>query len=46
MIEIADRVVPVASETGFPGTGSPRVHSPDPRTLELGGRAGGKVIIA
>jgi DeoR/GlpR family transcriptional regulator of sugar metabolism len=58
MIEAADRVVLVASETKFPGTGSLRVCSleridtlvttsgADPRTLELCREAGGKVIIA
>ncbi|MFC5183850.1 DeoR/GlpR family DNA-binding transcription regulator [Actinomadura harenae] len=58
MIEAADRVVLVASETKFPGTGSLRVCSleqldtlvttagADPQTLELCRQAGGKVIIA
>ncbi|XVQ08324.1 DeoR/GlpR family DNA-binding transcription regulator [Spirillospora sp. CA-255316] len=57
MIEAADRVVLVASETKFPGTGSLRVCSleridtlvttsgADPQTLELCRQAGGKVII-
>lgn len=58
MIETADRVVLVASETKFPGTGSMRLCSltdidvlittagADPQTLELCRRAGGKVLIA
>ncbi|MEV4257288.1 DeoR/GlpR family DNA-binding transcription regulator [Spirillospora sp. NPDC049652] len=58
MIEAADRVVLVASESKFPGTGSLRVCSleqldtlvttagADPQTLELCRQAGGKVIIA
>jgi DeoR/GlpR family transcriptional regulator of sugar metabolism len=58
MIESADRVVLVASEAKFPGTGSLRVCSlaqvdalvttagADPKTLELCRQAGGKVFIA
>ncbi|MER5223283.1 DeoR/GlpR family DNA-binding transcription regulator [Streptomyces flaveus] len=58
MIEVADRVVLVAAETKFPGTGSLRLCSlsdvdvlvttagADPRTLDLCRQAGGKVITA
>ncbi|GAA2427585.1 DeoR/GlpR family DNA-binding transcription regulator [Actinomadura vinacea] len=58
MIEASDRVVLVASEAKFPGTGSLRVCSldqidtlvttsgADPQTLELCRQAGGKVFIA
>lgn len=58
MLESADRVVLVASEAKFPGTGSLRVCSldrvdalvttagADPRTLEVCREAGGKVYIA
>ncbi|MBO4255618.1 DeoR/GlpR family DNA-binding transcription regulator [Streptomyces griseorubiginosus] len=58
MIEAASRVVLVASETKFPGSGSLRLCSlsdvdvlittggADPRTLELCRQAGGKVIAA
>lgn len=58
MIEAADRVALVASETKFPGTGSLRLCSladidvlvttggADPQTLELCRQAGGKVITA
>lgn len=58
MIEAADRVVLVAAETKFPGTGSLRLCSlsdldvlittrgADPNTLELCRQAGGKVIVA
>ena len=58
MIEVADSVVLVATETKFPGTGSLRLCSlsdvdvlvttagADPQTLELFRQAGGKVITA
>lgn len=58
MIDAADRVVLVASEAKFPGTGSLRLCSlsdvdvlvttrgADPQTLELCRQAGGKVIAA
>ncbi|WP_205718438.1 DeoR/GlpR family DNA-binding transcription regulator [Actinomadura sp. WMMA1423] len=58
MLDSADRVVLVASEAKFPGTGSLRVCSldridalvttagADPRTLEVCREAGGKVYIA
>ncbi|MFC4472204.1 DeoR/GlpR family DNA-binding transcription regulator [Streptomyces xiangluensis] len=58
MIEVADRVVLVAAESKFPGTGSLRLCSlsdvdvlvttagADPRTLDLCRQAGGKVITA
>ncbi|MFD3502307.1 DeoR/GlpR family DNA-binding transcription regulator [Streptomyces sp. NPDC058676] len=57
MIEAADRVVLVASEAKFPGTGSLRICSladvdvmittdgADPHTLDLCRRAGGEVVI-
>ncbi|MEZ0073904.1 DeoR/GlpR family DNA-binding transcription regulator [Planotetraspora sp. GP83] len=58
MIEASDRVVLVASEVKFPGTGSQRLCTlsdvdfvittggADPRTLELCRQAGGNVIVA
>src|ERR1044072_5733182 len=58
MIEAADRVVLLASEAKFPGTGSLRLCSlsdidvlvttggADPRTLQLCRQAGGQVLVA